>query len=228
MLYHTVQHLCFTGALRVHFEEVPLKGGRGRAVRRLFLARDTSVRPTSASEAFTLELFPTTGAISLGELRQWVDRKIKDHERYKYELVFTDLREAGLMASHHWRTAAGRKAFRHTRDTLFTVHQDIGRSLPGGWERSLKHVQELWSSIVLLNDRTRERLIEASSRRSDLIAAFSILAYLETTSAADARDGYISGMGGFGGFVGGAAGGGGGFGGFGGGGFGGGGAGGSW
>lgn len=113
------------------------------------------------------------------------------------------------------------------RDLLHTVEQDIGRSLPGGWERSLKHVQELGSCITLLDEDTRDQLKEHSPRPTDLVAVFSILNYLERTTLGPGGEGgnlFAGGYGG-GGF---GAGGGGGFGGFGGGSFGGGGAGGSW
>jgi hypothetical protein len=230
MLYHTFQHLCFTGGLRVHFLEVEVGRRRTRTVRRLFLQRDEGYATSSAAEAFALDFFDPEEALDLGELRQRVERKVKDYEHFKYEAMRNDLEKAGLLAWRHWRTAAGRKACAHTRELLFTVQQDIGRKLDGGWDRSLRHVQALGSCMVLLNDGTRDELKAKSPRKSDLVAVFSILSYFETASAASGADGYISGMGGFGGGMvgGGGGGGGGGFGGFGGGSFGGGGAGGSW
>lgn len=227
MLYHTLQHLCFTGALLVRYDDVRVGLYGDRVVRRLYLERDRRVAAASPSEAFALDFFPNGKRLTLGDVRRRFEREITDHERFKYDLLWPELREAGLLSARHWRTADGRAALRRTRDLLFTVQQDIGRGLAGGWERSLPHVQALGSSIVLLNERTREELKAASPRRKDLVAVFSILQYLEAASAASGRDGYVSGLGGFGGgMVGG--GGGGGFGGFGGGGFGGGGAGGSW
>ncbi|MBS1582303.1 MAG: hypothetical protein JST66_08910 [Bacteroidetes bacterium] len=226
MLYHTIQHLCFTGALAVAFREVAI-GGRegGRRIDRLFLSRNRHARDLSSSEAFAWGLLPDDRAITLGDLRRTLDQAIEDYERFKYEHMLPDLKALGLLSGRHQRTAAGRAACRRTRDLLFTVQQDIGRRLDGGWERSLGHVQELGSAIVLLNDDTRGRLKEASSRKADLVAVFSILTYLERSSAASTRDGHVVG---FGGSDGGYSGGGGGFGGFGGGSFGGGGAGGSW
>lgn len=228
MLYHTLQHLCFTGALTVRYDDVRVGVDRDRVVRRLYLERDRRVAAENKSEAFALDFFPNGKRLTLGDVRKRFEREITDYERFKYDLLWPELREAGLLSARHWRTADGRAALRRTRDLLFTVQQDIGRGLVGGWERSLPHVQALGSSIVLLNERTREQLKAVSPRRKDLVAVFSILHYLETASAASGSDGYVSGMGGFGGGMGGGSGGGGGFGGFGGGGFGGGGAGGSW
>lgn len=227
MLYHTLQHLCFTGALLVRYDDVRVGVGRERVVRRLYLERAPHVAAACLSEAFALDFFPNGKRLTLGDARKRFEREITDYEQFKYDLLWPELREAGLLSAKHWRTADGRAALRRTRDLLFTVQQDIGRGLVGGWERSLPHVRTLGSSIVLLNERTREQLKTASPRRKDLVAVFSILHYLETASAASGSDGYVSGMGGFGGGMGGA-GGGGGFGGFGGGSFGGGGAGGSW
>ena len=224
MLYHTFQHLCFTGGLRVHFEEAEIGRSRPRTVRRLFLTRKPDHATTSAAEAFALDFFAKGEALNLGQLRHRVERKVKDYERFKYEEMLTDLKRDGLLAWRHWRTAAGRKACRLTRDLLFTVQQDIGRKLEGGWERSFQHVQSLGSGMVLLNEDTRDELKAESPRKSDLAAVFSILTYFETASSSSGIDSYISGMGAYGG----GSRGGGGFGGFGGGGFGGGGAGGSW
>lgn len=225
MLYHTVQHLCFTGALRVHFRDVYVGRDRHRPVTRLFMERGTTPEALPPSEACALELFPEEGAMTILELRRKIDKEVKDYERFKYEQMKRELQQAGLLFGRYWVTSAGRKALRRTRDLLYTVEQDIGRPLEGGWERSLKHVQELGSRIVLLDDDTRDALKEASPRKSDLVAVFSLLTYLERTSAAS---GGGIGVSGGAGMYGGGGGGGGGFGGFGGGSFGGGGAGGSW
>jgi hypothetical protein len=228
MLYRTLQHLCFTGALKVRYDDVRIGIHRDRTVRRLYMHRDPAVSPASPSEEFALGFFPEGKNLTLGDVRRNFAREITDYERFKYDLLWPELRDAGLLSAQHWRTATGRKALRHARALLFTVQQDIGRELVGGWERSLKHLQALGSGIVLLNDTTRDKLMAASPRKKDLVAVFSILNYLETASAASGTDGYVSGMGGFGGGMVGGSGGGGGFGGFGGGSFGGGGAGGSW
>lgn len=228
MLYHTVQHLCFTGALTVRHDMVRIGLNKDRAVMRLYMRRDKTVGAASPSEDFALDFFPGSKALTLGDLRKAFGREIKDYERFKYDLIRPELEGSGLLSGRHVRTTAGRAACRRTRDLLFTVQQDIGRKLNGGWERSLRHVQELGSRIVLLNDRTRDELKARSNRKNDLVAVFSILTYLETSSAASGADGYVSGMGGFGGGYTGGGGSDGGFGGFGGGDFGGGGAGGDW
>ncbi|MBK6370332.1 MAG: hypothetical protein IPF64_11040 [Flavobacteriales bacterium] len=226
MLYRTVQHLCFTGALKVHYDDVRIRSDRDRTVRRLYLQRDPAIGAATPSEEFALGFFPKGKNQTLADVRRRFEREITDHEAFKYDLLFPELRESGLLSAKHWRTADGRAALQRTRDLVFTVEQDIGRRLVGGWERSLRHVQALGSSIVLLNEDTREELKLGSPRKKDLVAVFSILTYFETTSTTSGSDGFYGGMGGGGGF--GGSGGGGGFGGFGGGGFGGGGAGGSW
>jgi hypothetical protein len=141
MLYHTVQHLCFTGALKVRYDMVSVGPNKERKVMRLYMRRDRTVTTASSSEAFVLGFFPKEKALTLGDLRKGFEREIGDFEQFKYDLMWPELKQAGLLSGRHWRTAEGRAASRRTRDLLFTVQQDIGRSLAGGWERSLKHVQ---------------------------------------------------------------------------------------
>lgn len=224
MLYHTFQHLCFTGALKVHYEDVLVGRTRPRKVTRLFLSRGTAPSAEARAQTFAWKLVPPSHAVSLADLRRTIEDEIKDFERFKYEILFEDLKAGGFLSSQHWRTELGRTSCRRTRDLLYTVEKDIGGKLNGGWERSLPHVQELGSCIVLLDEDTQEELKLASQRRSDLIAVFSILRYLELTLGGE--EGGSTFTVGFGGTGGGS--GGGGFGGFGGGSFGGGGGGGSW
>ncbi len=224
MLYHTLQHLCFTGALKVHYEDVLVGRSRPRVMNRLFLSRGKEPSADRSAERFAWQLVPADRPVHLAELRRTIEEEIEDFEEFKYEQMYTDLKAAGLLRWKHLRTAAGGRACRRVRDLLYTVQKDIGGGLEGGWERSMPHVQELWSCIVLLDDDTREALKDASPRKSDLVAVFSILRYMELTLGGE--EGGSAFVGGFGGAGGG--GGGGGFGGFGGGGFGGGGAGGSW
>ncbi len=223
MLYHTIQHLCFTRALKVHFEDVLVGRSRRTQVTRLFLSRGAEPAAEAHAETFAWRLFPADSAVSLVDLRRILEEVTEDHEGFKDEHMYPDLKALGLLRGRYFRTALGQEACRHYRDLLFTVEKDIGLGLEGGWERSLKHVQQLWSCLVLLDDDTREALKDASPRRADLVAVFSILRYLELTLGGG-EDGnmFVGGFGGTGG------GGGGGFGGFGGGGFGGGGGGGSW
>src|SRR5688572_814379 len=136
MLYHTVQHLCFTGALKVRYDMVSVGPDKDRKVMRLYMRRDKAVSAASPSEDFVLGFFPNTKALTLGELRREFEREIKDYERFKYDLMYPELEQAALLSGRHLRTAEGRAACRRTRDLLFTVQQDIGRSLAGGWERS--------------------------------------------------------------------------------------------
>jgi uncharacterized membrane protein YgcG len=223
MLYHTLQHLCFTGALKLHHEDVLVGRSRQRQVTRLFISRSTAPPVEARAQSFAWQLVPADRAITLVELRHIIEEEIEDHERFKYEYLFVDLKTAGFLRSKHFRTKQGREACKRTRDLLFTVQKDIGDKLPGGWDRSLRHVQDLWSCIVLLDEDTREELKASSPRRADLAAVFSILRYLELTlGGTEGGSAFVGGFGGSGG------GGGGGFGGFGGGSFGGGGGGGSW
>lgn len=231
MLYHTFQHLCFTGALKVHFEDVLVGRSRPRTLTRLFLSRGAAPPPEASAQTFAWSLVPAEGAITLVELRRIIEDGIEDFERFKYEHLFKDLKAGGFLSSRHWRTEQGRVSCRRIRDLLYTVEKDIGGRLVGGWERSLPHLQALGSCIVLLDEDTREELKEASPRKADLVAVFSILRYLELTlGGEEGGNAFVGGFGGTGGGGGGGWGGagGGGFGGFGGGSFGGGGAGGSW
>lgn len=229
MLYHTFQHLCFTGALRVHFAEVEVGVRQKRKLNRLFITRGERPAGSTRSELFAWELISADHPCTLVNLRTAINDEVDDHERFKYELLRPELVAAGLLSGRHALTSAGRAALRRTRDLLYTVEQDIGRSLEGGWERSLTHVQELGSCITLLDEETREQLKKRSPRPGDLVAVFSILNYLERFTTGGSDGGMFGGGGGgFGGGGAGSFGGAGGFGGFGGGSFGGGGAGGSW
>lgn len=223
MLYHTFQHLCFSGALKVRFEDVLVGRSRPRRLARLFLSRGDAPRAEARAQSFAWGLVPAGRAISLVDLRRIIEDEVKDFERFKYEHLFEDLKAGGFLSGRHWRTDLGRTCSRRTRDLLYTVEKDIGGKLGGGWERSLPHLQELGSCIVLLDEDTREELKRYSPRRADLAAVFSILRYLELTlGGEESGSAFTVGFGGAGG------GGDGGFGGFGGGDFGGGGGGGSW
>jgi len=224
MLYHTIQHLCFTGSLRVHFAEVEVGVRQKRKLNRLFITRGQRPAETSLSELFAWEILTTDLPHSLVHLQTAIADKVSDYELFKYDLLRPELNAAGLLKGRHKLTTSGRDALRRTRDLLYTVEQDIGRSLQGGWERSIKHVHDLGSCITLLDDDTHEQLKKRSSRPSDLIAVFSILNYLERFTAGGNDGGMFGGSGGGFGGGGGFSGGGG----FGGGSFGGGGAGGSW
>jgi len=226
MLYHTLQHLCFTGSLKLHYEDVTVGRSRPRLMKRLFLSRGIEPAANRQAERFAWQLVPADRPVHLAELRRTIEKEIDDFEDFKHKQMFADLQSASLLRTRHLRTAQGAKACRRVRDLIFTVQKDIGCRLEGGWERSLPHVQELWSCIVLLDDDTREELKNATPRKADLVAVFSILRYMELTLGGE--EGGSAFIGGFGGAGGGGGGGGGGFGGFGGGSFGGGGAGGSW
>jgi len=121
MLYHTLQHLCFTGALEVQFKEVTVGGRRGRTLNRLFLSRGH--RPDDRSGAFAWELLPADAPCSLVDLRLAIEERIEDHEAFKYELMWPDLTDAGLLRGHHTRTPQGRSAWRRVRAA---VHRGTG------------------------------------------------------------------------------------------------------
>ena len=158
MLYHTFQHLCFTGALKVHYEDVMVGRSRPRMMTRLFLSRGIAPAADASAQTFAWNLIPPDRAIMLVDLRRVIEEEIEDHERFKYEYLYKDLKAGGFLHTRHFRSKLGREACRRTRDLLFTVEKDIGGKLPGGWERSLQHVQDLWSCVVVLDDDTREEL----------------------------------------------------------------------
>ena len=166
MLYHTIQHLCFTGALKVHYEDVRV-GRSGRTqVTRLFLSQGAAPATDARAETFAWKLFPADRAITLVDLRRIIEDKVEDPEEFKSAHMYPDLKARGLLRGRYFRTAEGVEACRHTHDLLFTVEKDIGLGLEGGWERSFKHVQALRSCIVLLDEEARDALKEGSPRRS--------------------------------------------------------------
>ncbi|MBK9515242.1 MAG: hypothetical protein IPO05_16830 [Flavobacteriales bacterium] len=66
MLEYALQHLCFTGALDLHYWKVAAHPKNPRPVVRLFLARGKTGAPRSLAEAFALSLVPPDRPINLG------------------------------------------------------------------------------------------------------------------------------------------------------------------
>ena len=87
MLEYTLQHLCFTGALDLHYWKVAAHPKNPRPVVRLFLARGSAVVPLSTAEAFALSLVPADRPIHLGELRVRMKKEVTDAESFKFDQV---------------------------------------------------------------------------------------------------------------------------------------------
>ena len=228
MLEYALQYLCFSGALDLHYLKVAAHPKNPRPVVRLFLARGSTNTQLSQAEAFALSLVPPDRPIHLGELRLRMKEQVKDEESFKFDLVRTDLKAAGLLRFTYWPSAEGRAARGRASDLLSAFKRDLHGLLAGPRKTLDSRLDELGSLVVMLGDTTRDQLKTVRGRRPDLPAVLSISTYLQTDGVFSDPDepGGLSVGGGFSG--GGSSGGGGGFGGFGGGGFGGGGAGGSW
>jgi uncharacterized membrane protein YgcG len=226
MLYHTILHLCFTGALKLQYWRVAAHPRNPHMVLRLFMSRAPVPGPLSAAETFALDLFPTDQAISLAQLRTGMNKEIEDFEKFKFDPMRKDLRSAGLLWSTYFRTEAGRLACREVNAVVETLQTDIDTLLENDTERLSRYLDALRSNVVLLDEDTRYKLKRHVGKDPDVTAIFSILTYLESGGVFANPSSLGLSIGGS--FGGGGGGGGGGFGGFGGGGFGGGGAGGSW
>lgn len=227
MLEYALQHLCFTGALDLHYWKVAAHPKNPRPVVRLFLARGNASTPLSRAEAFALSLVPADRAIHLGELRIRMKELVKDEESFKFDLVRKDLKAAGLLRFTYWPSAEGREVRGHVSDLLTAFKRDLHELLAGPREALDLRLDELGSNVMMLGDAARDRLKEVDGRTPDLGAVISISTFLQTDGV-HMDPGSLTGVSFGGGGGGGFGGGGGGFGGFGGGSFGGGGAGGSW
>ncbi len=227
MLEYTLQHLCFTGALDLHYWKVAAHPKNPRPVMRLFLARGRAVTSLSTAEAFALSLIPPDRPIHLGELRLRLKEQVKDEESFKFDLVRKDLKAAGLLRFTYWPSAEGRAARGRVSDRLSAFKRDLHDLLAGPREVLDTRLDELGSQVVMLADVTRDQLKTVHGRTPDLPAVLSISTFLQSNGVyMDPTS--LTGISFVGGGGGGFSGGGGGFGGFGGGSFGGGGAGGSW
>lgn len=226
MLEYTLQHLCFTGALDLHYWKVAAHPKNPRPVVRLFLARGSADAPLSSAEAFALSLVPPDRPIHLGELRLRMKKEVTDEESFKYDQVRKDLKAAGLLRFTYWPSAEGRVARGRVSDRLSDFKRDLHELLSGPREKLDARLDEIGSQVVMLADVTRDQLKTVRGRTPDLSAVLSISTFLQSGGVymdPTSLTGISFGGGGGGGFSGG-----GGFGGFGGGSFGGGGAGGSW
>lgn len=229
MVEYAIQHLCFTGALQLHWYKVRAHPSNPHIVTRLFLERVAREPSTYQAEAFLLDLFPAGECISLGQLRMRLRDRLPDEERFKYEQVQHDLRADGLLALSFLPSAAGRTMRRAIR-RLVQAFELRAEALVRGAPKDLNAALDAMGSlVVLVNDDVRTLLRrEVQGRTPDLDAVFAIASFMETNGVYMSSGLTYGGTGSSGGFGSGGGGGGGGFGGFGGGGFGGGGAGGSW
>ena len=125
MLEYTLQHLCFTGALDLHYWKVAAHPKNPRPVMRLFLARGRAVTSLSTAEAFALSLIPPDRPIHLGELRLRLKEQVKDEESFKFDLVRKDLKAAGLLRFTYWPSAEGRAARGRVSDRLSAFKRDL-------------------------------------------------------------------------------------------------------
>ncbi|MBK7946750.1 MAG: hypothetical protein IPJ85_16240 [Flavobacteriales bacterium] len=70
MLYHTLQHLGFTGSLKLHYEDVTVGRSRPRLMKRLFLSRGIEPAANRQAERFVWQLVPADRPVHLVELRR--------------------------------------------------------------------------------------------------------------------------------------------------------------
>lgn len=158
MLEYTLQHLCFTGALDLHYWKVAAHPKNPRPVVRLFLARGSAVVPLSTAEAFALSLVPADRPIHLGELRVRMKKEVTDAESFKFDQVRKDLKAEGLLRFTYWPSAEGRAARGRVSDQLSDFKSDLHELLSGPREKLDARLDDLGSQVVMLADVTRDQL----------------------------------------------------------------------
>lgn len=217
MLQYTIQHLCFTGALRVEKKRMAAHPRDPRLVTRLLLTRMKDARPTTRAERYALDLFPAGKSISLGQLRARFKKEDTDFERFKWEQMLPDLLEARLLYSRVSRSPLGRSSMEAVRRTRKRVDKEIDKLLEMDKAQLASLLGELGSNIVLLKKETRDKLRGLVKELPELALtlnlggtmdsalAFDFSAAFDTLSIGDSFDS----AGGFDGFGGGDFGGGG-------------------
>jgi uncharacterized membrane protein YgcG len=220
MLQYTIQHLCFSKVLGIDRRLVRAHPKDRAMSKRILLKRLEPYAPSTKAEHYALGLFPLHRPITIGDLRAIVRHELPDLERFKYDHMFPDLLEAGMLSSKFVRTSSGRDAMQAVRSVRKLVDRRIDHFLARDRDGLIHHLNALGSNVVLLKKETRSKLhglmkevpelalTLSSGATFDTMGGFDSFAAFDSLSLGDSFD---SGgdFGGFGGgdFDGGGAGG---------------------
>lgn len=217
MLQYTIQHLCFTGVLKVERKRVAAHPRDPRRVNRLLLTRMVDTAPATRAEEYAMDLFPYGRSISNGQLCARFKKEDTDFERFKWEQMLPDLLDARLLYSRFSRSPLGRSSMEAVRRTRKRVDREIDELLLTDTAQLAALLAELGSNIVLLKKETRDKLRGLVKELPELALTLNLGGAMDSSFAFDSfaafdtlslGDSFDSG-GGFDGFGGGDFGGGG-------------------
>jgi len=158
MLQYAIQHLCFTGSIRLEQRRVPAHPKDPHLVSRKLLTRTFHSTTLTRSEQFALDLFPVGRSISLGQLRGTIKKQLPDLEVFKYDLMCPDLKAVGFLTSRFARTSRGRDSMQAVRAVRKFVDRRIDQLLKTERDTLIGHLNTLGSNVVLLKKETRDKL----------------------------------------------------------------------
>lgn len=160
MLYYTVEHLLYTGAIAMDHSQVQVGHGDHHVVSRLFLSRAVDPGTLPAPEAFVLSLFPEGKALSLADLRRKLDHAVPETHAFKAGPMQEHLLKEGLLSSPHMDTPEGRAAYHKVTRLVHEFEHDDERLLHNAEELRAR-LKELGANVVLLHWRLRDKLKES-------------------------------------------------------------------
>lgn len=179
MLYYTLEHLVFTGAITFDHSRVHTGHDEHHLVDRLFLHRAGGTEAATPPEAAALALIPRGQAYSLADLRRKIDHAYPDLHTYKAGPMQEHLTAQGLLTSPLFTSAEGRQAYHEVQLLLHNAEHYEERLLadPAALKAAL---HSLGSNAVLLHHGFLERLRERDDLAPLLKTVLTLQAFLES------------------------------------------------
>lgn len=225
MLKYTIESLVLEGHLQYYYKAIYVNPNHNRKRARLFIGLGQNYHPENTytfAEKFVLDLFDKAEALRPIEIKlRILDKLDDDIFKYRDEIVYTDIKNRGLIWMGRFLTSEGRSLKKQYANVINTLENDTNDLLRTPAVLAI-HLKDLATGIILLDDATIKKLNLKVPDLKEIAAVFEII----TSSGGTYSSGGFYG----GGYSGGgfSGGGGGSWGGFGGGMGGGGGSGGSW
>ncbi len=160
MLYYTLEHLLYTGAITMDHSQVEVGHGDHHTVMRLFLSRAADPATLPAPEAFVLALFPDGRALSLADVRRQLDTAVPETHAFKTGPMQEHLLKEGLLTSTHADTPQGRDAYHNVARLLHDFEHEEEHLLANAAALQAR-LKELGANVVLLPWRLRDKLKES-------------------------------------------------------------------
>lgn len=150
MLYYTLDHLVYTGAIGYEHRRMQLGHGEHHIVDRLFLFRSADPETLPLPERAALSLIPEGKEYSLSDLRQSINHTYPHYQEFKSGPMLEHLTQQGLLSSPSFTTTKGRGKYREVHHLLNQVEHDEEQLLKDPAQLQAR-LNELGSNAVLLH-----------------------------------------------------------------------------